>query len=142
MARAVLEGVACAMRDCRDALAAGDYGVSSLVATGGGTRSQLWMGIVCDMLETPIKRMRPEGSALGAAMLAGTAAGLFTDIDEALATCVRGGDPVVATGIMAGLGDTAMARYRRRRDTLQAMYRAEADAELAMQVQEDFQSDH
>jgi xylulokinase len=41
--RAVLEGVAFALRDCRDALAATGTRIDSLVAVGGGSRSDYWL---------------------------------------------------------------------------------------------------
>ena len=41
--RAVLEGVTFAIRDCRDALAATGTQIDSLLAVGGGSRSDYWL---------------------------------------------------------------------------------------------------
>lgn len=50
--RAVLEGVAYAYRHLLDAIGVGIP--SSMVVTGGGTKSQYWMQLFADILNTPI----------------------------------------------------------------------------------------
>jgi xylulokinase len=58
--------------------------------SGGGARSELWLRIVSSVLNLPLERtVSEEGSAFGAALLAGVRAGVFTDADEAVAHCVR-----------------------------------------------------
>ena len=49
--RAVLEGVAFALRDCRDALAATGTRLEALVALGGGARSDYWLRAIATALE-------------------------------------------------------------------------------------------
>ena len=50
------------------------------------------------MLGLPIQRTTTdEGSAYGAALLGGVAAGVFRDVHEAVATCVRLLDPSIRT---------------------------------------------
>ncbi|WP_413204230.1 xylulokinase [Rhodospirillum sp. A1_3_36] len=78
--RAVLEGVAFGLTDCRDALAAAGTPVNHLIAVGGGSRSTHWLGIVATALGQPIGI--PEdgevGAAFGAArlgLMAATGAG-------------------------------------------------------------------
>jgi len=57
---------------------------------GGGARSELWLQIVASALRLPLERMESEeGSAFGAALLAGVRAGVFADAAEAVARCVR-----------------------------------------------------
>ena len=72
MARAVMEGVGFALRDCQQALLAGGAQINDLVAVGGGARSTLWLEIVATLLEQEISL--PEagdyGGAFGAARLA------------------------------------------------------------------------
>jgi xylulokinase len=69
--RAVLEGVAFALRDCRDALAATGTRIDSLVAVGGGSRSDYWLSVIATALDHPLSI--PEagdfGAAFGAARL-------------------------------------------------------------------------
>ncbi|MDW7985584.1 MAG: FGGY-family carbohydrate kinase, partial [Acidobacteriota bacterium] len=51
--------------------------------TGGLTRSPFWVQLVADVLGAPIRVSEiPEGTALGAAVCAGVAAGLFADLAE------------------------------------------------------------
>jgi xylulokinase len=90
MTRAVLEGVAFALRDCLDTIR--DVGATSTRGrvSGGGSRSRLWLQIVASALEMPLEVMATDqGSAFGAALLGGVAAGVFGDLDQATAACVR-----------------------------------------------------
>jgi xylulokinase len=59
-------------------------------ASGGGARGDLCLAIVASALEMPIERPAvEEGAAFGAALLGGVAAGVWRDVDEAVATTVR-----------------------------------------------------
>ncbi len=90
MTRAVLEGVAFALRDCLDTVH--DVGATTTRGrvSGGGSRSRLWLQIVASALEMPLEVMATDqGSAFGAALLGGVAAGVYNDLDEATAACVR-----------------------------------------------------
>ena len=90
LARAVLEGVAFGLRDSLELLR--ELGVDAAVgrASGGGARSELWLRIVASVLQLPLERTAiEEGSAYGAAILAGVRAGTFTDAADAAARCVR-----------------------------------------------------
>lgn len=70
--RAVLEGVAFALRDCRDALAATGTRFDRLLAVGGGARSAYWLAAIATALDCPV--LLPVagdyGAAFGAARLA------------------------------------------------------------------------
>jgi xylulokinase len=70
--RAVLEGVTFAFRDCRDALAATGTRLESLLAVGGGSRSDYWLKAIATALDCPV--LVPVagdfGGAFGAARLA------------------------------------------------------------------------
>jgi xylulokinase len=93
--RAALEGVAYGLRDSLELLR--ELGATPEVGrvSGGGARSELWLRIVASVLELPLERMESdEGSAFGAALLAGVRAGVFADADEAVARCVRARDVV------------------------------------------------
>jgi len=95
LVRAVLEGVAYGLRDSLELLR--ELGVDPRAghASGGGARSELWLRIIASVLGLPIQRTATdEGSAYGAALLGGVAGGVFRDVHEAVATCVRLLDPV------------------------------------------------
>jgi xylulokinase len=90
LVRAVLEGVAYGLRDSLELLRG--LGVEADVgrASGGGARSDLWLRIAATVFDLPLERpVVEEGSAYGAALLAGVAAGTFSDVHEAVEACVR-----------------------------------------------------
>ena len=69
--QAVLEGVAFALADCRDALADAGIAVSQADAIGGGSRSRFWLSVLANVLNIPIHRFDEgeAGAAFGAARL-------------------------------------------------------------------------
>ena len=88
--RAMLEGVAFGLRDSLELLHG--LGVRPDVGrvSGGGARSELWLRIVASTLQLPLERVETEeGSAFGAALLAGVRQGVFADAHDAVARCVR-----------------------------------------------------
>ena len=72
MAYAVLEGVAFALRDCRDVLVQAGADLSTISLIGGGTQSGLWTQLISDVLDMPLncRDDAAVGPALGAARLA------------------------------------------------------------------------
>ncbi|MBN1671256.1 MAG: hypothetical protein JXR37_09500 [Kiritimatiellae bacterium] len=98
MARAVLEGTAFAVRQlAQTAEEHGGVTIRALPAAGGGTRNELWNRIKADVTGRPFFLFDfQEFSALGAAMLAGTAAGVYASVSDAVAATalVRGGRTV------------------------------------------------
>jgi xylulokinase len=88
--RAVLEGVAYGLRDSLELLHELGARPESARVSGGGARSELWLRILASVLGLPLETTESEeGSALGAALLAGIRAGVFSDADDAVARCVR-----------------------------------------------------
>jgi xylulokinase len=72
LARAVLEGVALALRGCRDVVEAAGLPVSTPFLAGGGVGSHLWREILVSCLGRPAVLAEPQGPAVGAAILAAT----------------------------------------------------------------------
>ncbi|HLX31708.1 MAG TPA: xylulokinase [Gaiellaceae bacterium] len=88
--RATLEGVAFGLRDSLELLRELGARPESGRVSGGGARSELWLRILASVLELPLETTSSEeGSAFGAALLAGIGAGVFADADDAVARCVR-----------------------------------------------------
>ena len=89
LVRALLEGVAFGLRDgLADArarrLARGPR------AVGGGTRSRLWREIMAASLDVRLQRLAAEeGPAMGAALLALVGAGVYADVEVAVAAAVH-----------------------------------------------------
>jgi xylulokinase len=111
--RAVLEGVAYGLRDSFEILR--QLGVEPTVGrvSGGGARSTLWLRILASILRIPLERTEVDaGSAFGAALLAGVASGVFADVHEAVARCVRVVDVVEPEPTWAAAYDVGYERFR------------------------------
>jgi xylulokinase len=88
--RAMMEGVAYALRDSLELLRELGAQPERARVSGGGARSELWLRILASVLNLPLETTETEeGSAFGAALLAGIRAGVFSDADVAVDRCVR-----------------------------------------------------
>jgi xylulokinase len=125
LARATLEGVAYGLRDSLELLR--ELGVDPVVgrASGGGAVSGLWLRIVASVLGVPLERTESEeGSAFGAALLAGVRAGVFEDAREAVALCVRVRDRVDPDPEWSDAYERGYRRYRLLYPTLKRLEEA------------------
>ena len=122
LGRAVLEGVAYGLRDSLELLS--ELGVPARAGriSGGGARSELWTRIVASVLGVPLERTESEeGSAFGAALLAGVRAGVFADVEEAIARCVRVRSIIEPDAKWQASYEAGYARYRQLYPTLRAL---------------------
>ena len=113
LVRAVLEGVAFGLRDSLELLR--ELGVEPTAGrvSGGGARSRLWLEIVASVLGVPLElTVVEEGSAYGAALLAGVASGVFADAREAVAACVRVRETVEPNPTWVSAYAAGYARFR------------------------------
>ncbi len=111
LGRAVMEGVAFGLRDMvelmADAIELGETRVS-----GGGAASGVWLQVIADVLDRPIRVVgTAESAAHGAAILAAVGAGGFGSVAEACDAAVVLGD-VVEPGGHAGVYAEAYGVYR------------------------------
>ena len=85
MTRAVLEGVAFALRDSFELLKEMDIKIEKIRVSGGGAKSRLWKEILADVLGKKVVSIdsAAEGPALGAAILAAVGAKKYKSIEEA-----------------------------------------------------------
>lgn len=89
--RYLLEKIAATHRRLLGQVADGTK-ITRVVATGGGARSPLWLQIKADMLGVSIMTpANPERACLGAAILAGVAAGFHRDLTSAAGAMVSPG---------------------------------------------------
>lgn len=87
-ARAVMEGAAMSMLDCRMTLE--EIGIpheNTAAIIGGGGKSPLWRQIVSDALNLTFIQKAHNDSSFGSAMLAGISAGFWADEQDALDKC-------------------------------------------------------
>lgn len=112
LVRAVLEGTALALADAWRVMRPLS-GLRELLATGGGARSDLWLGLMAGALELGVARpARASGAAEGAATLAMPAAGLHPDLGSALETRRGAASGVTAQRVEAARQGYASARAR------------------------------
>lgn len=94
MIRAVMEGVSYSLLECVDVFREMGVPVENMTVCGGGGRSPLWRQMLADLYECPVYTLKvDEGASLGAALLAGVGAGIFSSVEEA-SSIVRKNDPV------------------------------------------------
>jgi xylulokinase len=84
-ARAIMESLGYIMRRNIDALGQMGITITEARAIGGGSRSAVWNQIQADINQIRIVTMRAaEAPCLGAAILAGKGAGVFSDVEAAV----------------------------------------------------------
>ena len=89
LARAVLEGVTYGLRDALELMRGLGIQPREVVASGGGARSAFWRQMLADNFSAPITTVSAaEGSAYGAALLAGVGAQVWPTVEAACAASV------------------------------------------------------
>jgi xylulokinase len=90
LVRALLEGVAFALRDSLDLICELGSRPALGRVSGGGARSDEWLRILATVLELPLQRVVvDEAAAFGAALLGGVTCGMWPDVHTAVAATVR-----------------------------------------------------
>lgn len=90
LARAIMEGVAFAMRDSLAIIQELGVPVRQIRASGGGSRSPLWRQIQANMFGQPAVTINAEqGPAYGVALLAAVGAGEFKHVAEACQATIQ-----------------------------------------------------
>jgi len=122
--RAILEAVAFMLRQDVELVQALGVPIQEVRSTGGGARSPLWLQIKADVLQRPITTLACEEVAcLGAAMVAATAAGHFTGLEEAVTTMVRVRRTFEPEADNATLYEAGYRRYLELYERLAPMFR-------------------
>jgi len=105
MARSVMEGVAFGLKDSAELISAATH-VGEVRVSGGGASSPVWLQIVADIMNLPLRVVgTEEAAAHGAALLAATGAGAFGSVAEASSYAVDVGAPIEPTIDAAIYGD-------------------------------------
>lgn len=97
LVRAIMEGVAFALRQILETMRALDAPTERLIASGNGLASPLWRGIAADVLGCPLVLSAGGARAsMGAALIAGLGAGVYSnyaDISRIVVTHSEQADP-------------------------------------------------
>jgi len=113
LARAAVEAIAFQVRDVIDAMAgAGGRPVDTLRADGGASVMNLLLQLQADQLRCPVARAaNPDTTALGVAMLAGLAEGVWSSLEDLAALWTPGAELTPATP--ADIADASYGAWRR-----------------------------
>lgn len=85
IARSILESQSYELKINLDTMEQAGIAIRELRAVGGGAKSSLWLQIKAEVLERPITTLKVrEAACLGAALLAGTATGIYSSLDSAV----------------------------------------------------------
>ncbi len=88
--KALMEGVTFEMRVNMELLEEAGIHISSLLATGGGARSALWLQMKADILNVPIISLgEAQSGTLGCIMLSGVACGMYDSLEDAAKVFIR-----------------------------------------------------
>ena len=110
--RAIYEATAMGTRHILENAAAHGLKVERVFIGGGGAKSALWLQIHADVLKMPMHLAREsEACALGSAMTAAVAAGIYKNIDEAAGAMVSFEKTVEPDPRHAGVYDELFERY-------------------------------
>lgn len=123
LARAVLEGVAFALRQSTERIAALEIRLDGLNAVGGGVRGDLWRTIIAAALRLPLQRLgADQGPAFGAALLAAVGAGIHADVLAAADAGTRlSGPPEHPDPALAAVYDRAAETFAKLYPALKAV---------------------
>lgn len=110
--RAVMEGVMYSQRQNLDVLRGMQVVPDVMLACGGGAKSPFWRQMMADVFGMPVKTLQnTEGPALGAAILAGVAAGLYTDIPTACKAMIGENEPCLPNAARGAAYEPYYALY-------------------------------
>jgi FGGY-family pentulose kinase len=110
--RAIYEATVCGTRHILEDATRHGLKVERIFLGGGGARSPLWLQIHADILKQPVQLAREsESCALGAAMAAALAAGVYSDFDEAARAMVAIDTVIEPNPANARVYDDLFAHY-------------------------------
>lgn len=90
LTKAVLEGVAFALRDSYEILKEMNIKSKTIRLSGGGAKNILWREIICNIFNLKTEVVNSlEGPAFGAAIMASVGDGAYKDIDEACSVIIK-----------------------------------------------------
>ena len=126
--RAVMEGISYSQRECVDIFREMGVRIDDMLVCGGGARNPFWRQMLCDLYDCPVSTLRSgQGGALGAAILAGVAAGMYPSIAEACTRMIRKQDTVRPIAAHTRAYEPYYRIYRKLYGTLRETFRELAE---------------
>jgi xylulokinase len=120
--RSILEGVAFSLRDSLEIFKELGIPVEQIRASGGGSRSPVWRQIQADIYGKELVTLRTsEGSALGAALLAGVGGGIYSSVQESARQAIQIQESVAPRAAVAPAYDRLYQVYRRLYPTVREL---------------------
>lgn len=124
-AKAVMEGVSLSLLDCKQALdGIGIEYNNTATLIGGGAKGKKWAQITADVLGITLKITENSDSSFGSCMLAGIAAGVFSDAKDAAKKCVKPLDTVCPNAENTEKYKKLFLEYKKIHDALAPIYDA------------------
>lgn len=121
--RSIMESVGYIIRRNIEALENAGLRVSELRSSGGGSKSPLWNQIKADIIHKPLVTIKcSEAACLGAAILAGTAVGLFTSVEKACESMAEEKARFIPDPATADVYDTGYEDYKRLFSDLNGLF--------------------
>lgn len=123
MTQAVLEGVAFALRDSFEVAKSLGIQIERTKICGGGAKSPLWKKIIANVLNIKVDVVESEeGPALGGAMLAAVACGVYDSVEDIAAKFVKIIDTVEPEEELAALYEERYQKFKRIYPALKTVY--------------------
>ncbi|HEU4875428.1 MAG TPA: xylulokinase [Pyrinomonadaceae bacterium] len=131
LTRSVLEGVAFGLKDIFCLMKEAGLGaIDQVRLSGGGAKSSLWRQILADVLGAELVTVNTtEGAAYGAALLAGVAAGMWSNVDAACAQTISVSDRISPDAQSVATYQVVYQHYRNLYPMLKPTFHALASIE-------------
>lgn len=124
--RAVLEGVAFSLLDCKNYLLSKGIKLNEKAAIiGGGSYSPLWRQIVADALNITLIQYENSDSSLGSAVLAGIASNVFESFEDGINKCIKQVSVTVPVTENTEKYAKVFKKYKLIQNALEQVYHAE-----------------
>jgi sugar (pentulose or hexulose) kinase len=118
-----MEGVAYSLKEGLDSLHSLNLQVKEpLKIIGGGSRSKLWSQIVSDVLGVSLLCVRTDDSAIGSAMHAGVASGVFSSYADVVSAVTKTTEEIHPNTENSQLYASSYELYRKIVAALQPLY--------------------
>jgi xylulokinase len=123
MARAVVEGITFAMRDCLEVMRGLGIQAEQIRLSGGGARSDYWRQLQADIYGQTVAQINAqEGPAFGVALLAMVGTGAYRSVPEACEATIRVTEERQPDSIQKQEYEAVYQRYRKLYPTLKPLW--------------------